>query len=359
MKTNALPQSNELISILNGHFEGVLHLARVKCMAMIIVAMCKVQTVNLEKLAHAFDTKAKSASSFRRIQRFIGNFALDRDLIAKLIFRLLPNQQQVKLSIDRTNWQFGKVDINIFMLGVVHQGVAFPLLFTMLPKKGNSSTKERIALLQRFIDLFGKDCIESLVADREFVGEHWLDYLKQQGICYHIRVRNNFKVSLPHKLQTLKVTRLFSDLKVGQFKHYNKKVLINGQVCYLSGSRCKGDYLIIMSFDNPAESQRRYAERWQIEMSFKAMKTSGFDIEKTHLQEIERIERLVLLVSIAFVWCYKVGLYFHSNVKPIPIKKHGRRAKSIFKYGLNQIASQLLNPLNEQNVNVFKFLSCT
>lgn len=48
-------------------------------------------------------------------------------------------------------------------------------------------------------------------------------------------------------------------------------------------------------------------------MCFKAMKSSGFDIEKTHLQDIQRIEKLVLLIMIAFVWCYKVDIYLHQT----------------------------------------------
>ena len=77
-------------------------------------------------------------------------------------------------------------------------------------------------------------------------------------------------------------------------------------------------------------------------MCFKAMKSSGFDIEKTHLQDIKRIEKLILLVIIAFVWCYKVGIYLHL-LYPIPIKKHGRKAKSIFKYGLSFVANYLVS----------------
>ena len=80
----------------------------------------------------------------------------------------------MQLAIDRTSWQFGKTAINIFMLAVVHDGVAYPLMFSMLPKKGNSNTKERIALLQRYIRLFGANSIDCLLADREFVGEHWI-----------------------------------------------------------------------------------------------------------------------------------------------------------------------------------------
>jgi hypothetical protein len=93
-------------------------------------------------------------------------------------------------------------------------------------------------------------------------------------------------------------------------------------------------------------------------MCFKAMKSSGFDIEKTHLTKPDRIEKLILLLMIAFVWCYKVGIHLH-QLKPIKIKKHGRKAITIFKYGLNYIANYLLNALNQIDINIMRFLSCT
>jgi len=88
------------------------------------------------------------------------------------------------------------------------------------------------------------------------------------------------------------------------------------------------------------------------------MKSGGFDIEKTHLTDLERIEKLVLLVTIAFVWCYKVGIYLH-DLRPIKIKKHGRKAKSIFRYGLDYIANSLLNAMKPKEIDIYKFLLCT
>jgi len=93
-------------------------------------------------------------------------------------------------------------------------------------------------------------------------------------------------------------------------------------------------------------------------MCFKAMKSSGYDLEKTHLQDIERLEKLILMVTIAFIWCYKTGIYLHA-IKAIPIKNHGRKAKSIFKYGLSVVANVLLNAKNQIPVDIIDFLSCT
>lgn len=56
-----------------------------------------------------------------------------------------------------------------------------------------------------------------------------------------------------------------------------------------------------------------YKVRWQIETLFKAFKSSGFNIEDTHLQKIDRHEKLVM---IAFVWCYNIGDYINA-IKPI------------------------------------------
>lgn len=88
------------------------------------------------------------------------------------------------------------------------------------------------------------------------------------------------------------------------------------------------------------------------------MKTSGFNLEKTHLNDPERIGKLLSLVIIAFTWAYLAGLNLAQNV-PIKIKKHGRRAQSYFKYGLNYIANALINNDMQKKQGLFKLLSCT
>jgi hypothetical protein len=357
---NVSSKSNALVSVLKVHFKGELNLARIKFISLFVIALTKVRTVSFENLARAFDTKAEESSSLRRIQRFIAGYALDADLIAKLIFSLLPNKEKLTLSLDRTNWKYGKTDINIFMLGIAYQGVAFPLLFSILRKRGNSNSQERIDLIERYIKLFGSDTIECIVADREFVGEKWIKYLNENKLRYYIRIRNNFNVFIPRKNKTVKAFWLFNAFNINEFVYYPNIVKINGQLCYLSGSKLnKGEYLILVSFTKPEKADYYYKQRWQIEMTFRAMKSSGFDIEKTHLSDTKRIEKLVLLIMVAFVWAYKVGIHIHQNIKPILIKKHGRKAKTIFKTGLDFITKCFLNDSYIPDFDIFKFLSCT
>jgi hypothetical protein len=47
---------------------------------------------------------------------------------------------------------------------------------------------------------------------------------------------------------------------------------------------------------------RKYERPSQIETAFKGLKTSGLNIEDTHSTDIERIEKLFALVTVAFAW---------------------------------------------------------
>lgn len=205
----------QLLTLFKAHFKGHLNLARIRLICMFIDALCKVKSVNFVKLSAGFDTSVDASSSYRRIQRFMALADLSMIWVAKLIFCLLPEKDKLVLSIDRTNWKFGDKNINILMLGVSYKNVAFPIMFKMLDKSGNSNTSERIALVQGFIDCFGKDCIDCLLADREFVSEQWLNFLNSNSIGYFIRIRNNFKIYCPRKQKEITAQHLFHSLKAG------------------------------------------------------------------------------------------------------------------------------------------------
>ena len=308
INTSNESKNNILVSTLYEVFGNKMNLARIKFFGLFICALCKVQTVCFEKLATSFDHDVRLDSSLRRIQRFMSEYLLDTDLIARLVFALLPHKPPYKLALDRTNWKFGTANINVLVLAIVYQGVALPIIFTMMPKFGNSSSEERIELMQRYMSLFGAETIECLLADREFVGDHWLGYLNHHQIRYHIRIRENFWVDIPRNGHRVKASWLFNRLKIGQFEFLDRVVSIKGQLCYLSGSKVKNkkgisEIQIIVSFNKPDEAQSLYKERWQIETAFKALKTSGFNIEDTHLTDLERIKKLFCLVLVVMFGC--------------------------------------------------------
>lgn len=90
---------------------------------------------------------------------------------------------------------------------------------------------------------------------------------------------------------------------------------------------------------------------------------SAFDNEAgagSSLRRIqERMANLFAIVMLAYVWCYLVGIYIHENIKKIKVLYHGRKAKSLFKYGLEYISQCLLNHMNRYRIDIFKLLSYT
>ena len=362
MNTNQDRKNNQIFETVNDFFSKKMNKAHIRLICLLITALCKAKTVCYGALAHCFDSLAKSDSCLRRIQRFFAEFDLSHDLIARFLYTLLPTKGKKVLLIDRTNWKFGQTDINIFMLAIAHEGVAYPLMFTMLPKRGNSNSLERIALLQRYVNLFGADSIDCLLADREFVGEKWIGWLNDNRIRYHIRIKENFWVDNPRRGDRAKAHWMFQGLKVGQRMCLPGIHYIKGQACYLSASRVKGrdgtpELQVIVSFNRPDEAVETYRRRWEVETMFRALKSAGFNIEDTHLTDLQRIEKLLLIVMIAFVWCYDVGEYVHRNIREITVKTHGRKAKSIFRYGLDIVTEFLIRDRNDYNIPIPAFLS--
>lgn len=122
------------------------HGARLNFLAQLLIALFRVKTVNLAEVATAFVGHAQVSSHDKRLQRFFRHFEWDNTELAKTVAAIMPFGTSWVLCFDRTQWQFGQTTHNVFMLAVADQGVAFPLLWTLLPKRGNSNTSERIDL---------------------------------------------------------------------------------------------------------------------------------------------------------------------------------------------------------------------
>jgi hypothetical protein len=63
-------------------------------------------------------------------------------------------------------------------------------------KAGCSSTAERKALFDRFLQIVPAEKIRAFVADREFISAEWLGFLAGRDVPFVIRIRSSRKVSL-------------------------------------------------------------------------------------------------------------------------------------------------------------------
>lgn len=291
---------------------------------------------------------SKAASARRRVERFFAKQILNPGEIASLILGVLGLHGPWGLAIDRTNWKFGTKDLNFLVLSlIVNQTVGIPLFWKALPKKGNSSSQERIDLLQHFIDIFGASQILYVIGDREFIGQKWLGDLNQRGIKFYVRLRENIHTTYDDSVPS-KVLSFFDHLKTGE-----RRLLLNqhmgGQSVCVAGTRSRaGDLVIICTNDTDTKAHQilsTYLKRWSIETAFRNLKTRGFNIEDTHMTALPRIELLMGIAAVALAFCVKIG-FEQEQKKKIPFRKTVQsNLISIFQNGLRYLKNILANLL--------------
>ncbi|MCK4441210.1 MAG: IS4 family transposase, partial [Sulfurovaceae bacterium] len=302
--------------------------ARIYIIVAMIIAIVKLERVNLKKISKLINPKETKEANYRRLSRFFQKFKFDKSTMAKLMSSFLPKEKFI-LSMDRTNWKFGKVHINILMLSVAYKGMAIPIIWYLLKKKskqGNSGYRDRIRIIKKFIDVFGLDRIEVLVADREFVGEVWFRWLKKRNIPFAIRVMNNKHIKMGRG--NVRIDSLFSNLKLGEHTFYKTKKTIYGyQGLLIIALKMKDEYLILATNIKQEMALGYYKRRWEIEMLFSAFKKRGFNLEETHMSANNKIDSLIAVLSLTFAWSHSIGEWLNEK-KPIKLLKHGYMAQS-------------------------------
>lgn len=172
---------------------------------------------------------------------------------------------------------------------------------------------------------------------------------------FFIRIRKSTNVGA----EKTAASTLFSDLKVGEgctLPGEKQKVL--GHSLHVVGLKYVGrsgepEHLLLVCQERPHCALDYYRRRWGIETLFAALKSRGFDLEATHLTGEKRLEKLLGLLALAFAWSFLVGEWRHQR-NPLKTKNHGRREKSLFRYGLDYLRKIMLNLAEQQE----EFLIC-
>lgn len=319
-----------LLEVLNEQVGG--NLARLKCLSNLILGVIQCRSVNLTHLASHQTTTAKHASEYRKLQRFFEQWSIPQEAVAKLILKKLPKPAAgYVLSMDRTNWQFGSTHINILTVGIVIHKVAIPIAWMTLPqvsKRGNSSHKHRIAVMQRVLTLIPACDIYALTMDREFHGVHWLNWLNKQEVCWVLRIKANTIIDHYYKASCVKNSTL-------------TKQDVWGLQLYFSSKRLRQEALYVVSNQlKNKEALATYKLRWGIEVLFGHLKKKGFNLEDTHLRDPSKIDKLIAIVSLSFLFTLGFGMLLKARDKANASSKR----KSHFRYGLDELRKALSNP---------------
>ena len=84
---------------------------------------------------------------------------------------------------------------------------------------------------------------------------------------------------------------------------------------------------------------------------FGNLKTKGFNLEATHLADPAKLATLMGLLAIAVALSIKAGAAAQ-RLAPVPVKNHGRKAMSLFAYGLSTLR-KIFTRASQNQVFVF------
>ncbi len=315
------------------------------------------------------ENPVKSSAHYKRLYRFFrDNEVNQEDLMRCLVLASLhllginlhsPKGRHIRyLTLDGTSWAMGEKKIHLLTLAIVVGSVSIPIWWEELDKKGLSNFKERKRVIEggfAVMDLRGF----CLLADREYLGRAWYNYLVDKGLDFVIRLKRAiFKQHVDEQCGVK--SRLFAH------QSYNYRGLENGanQAKYRYCGVCKQVVLLgytytLVVFKNPDPNAEQpllyfistlkkkrkiikaYPIRWTIECCFKHLKSNGFDLEGMGFRKSKKIMLMMGIVVFLYSLCIRQGLlaYGTSKNKKWKVFRDGTRtlAVSIFKKGLENI----------------------
>jgi Transposase DDE domain. len=292
--------------------------------------------------------QVETDSTYRRLQRFFAGFAFGYKALGRFLLELVPTDPPYVAVMDRTEWHFGQTAVNVLMVGIAYEGIAFPIAWTTLDHGGGSGADEHARVLDQFLQIVEPAQLRALVADREFTGSDFLKDLKEREVPFVIRIKSDRRVGPPSGKWSLPA-RMFA-----RPCGFQQSILLGGRQVVGGAETVEvqiglkrledGSFLILASRGVDTDSiLDLYRQRWDIETLFAALKSRGFDLEATHLTEPDRIRKLLGILALTYSWTRIVGLNRKRREGPPRECANGYPERSLFRYGLDRLRELLVN----------------
>jgi hypothetical protein len=233
-----------------------------------------------------------------------------------VFLRRLPSRQGTQyLILDGTEWSIGGTKVQFLTLCIVWYGVAIPIWWEDLEKFGHSSTQERKSVITNALKRYNLRGMV-LLADREYIGEDWFGFLREQGIEFVIRLKSNI---YHHYVNATKGWRQSALVRQAQRKERGKwaakNITIQGwDYEYIVVKNLKHDekeplIYLLTSLKKVDKAVAAYGLRWQIETCFKHLKTNGFDLEAMNFKDKLKRELMMAVVVFLYVLAIQEGFF--------------------------------------------------
>jgi hypothetical protein len=347
-------------------WEQVTNIKQIVNLVWLVVGVINARRVALSEIANSLPEGAEAESRVTRIRRWLNNGQVDVwEMYRPVLAEVLTGWYRAKimLVVDGTLVFGGR--LQIYRLSLVHGCRAVPLGWIVTHGTGLIEAKRMKALFERtaqFLQPYAKQV--TLLADRGFRDHDWAELCLAVGWRYRIRVTMNTIVTFANgrscRIDELGVKpgtiRCFQQVQLTRTDLF----LTNLAVTWSTGdAKHPPELVAVISHQHASPNTlRQYAWRMRIEQSFRDDKSAGFDLAHTRLHHPERLERLLLAVAIATLWCHELGehVLYQGEAARRQIDPGPARELSLFQLGL-RFLKRCLNVMIDRLPNFHARLS--
>ena len=300
----------------------------------------------LPNIATKIPDRAKAESRVKRLSRWLDNDAIKEEVYflpyAEILLHCLALETLV-LVMDGSEVGRGCCAL---MIHVIYQGRALPLAWVVRQcPKGHFPEALHIELVELVRELIPEGTQVIFLGDGEFDGTDLQDTMKESGWFYACRTAKStvatwedITFNLDLLGSSIKPGRLI-ELKEVQFTRdaYGPVMVL---CCWAKGEA--EPLYLVSNLSLAEEAIKYYKKRFRIETFFSDQKSRGFNIQKSHIDDPQRLSRLLIASCLAYIWIVYLGSLAKKEGWQGIIHRRKRCDLSLFRLGL-QLLEHFLN----------------
>jgi hypothetical protein len=324
------------------------HKSHLDNLVLLVIGIAYSRSVSLPRAAQQAPYKRIQVES--RVQRFERLVQCEKlvplDALkpsAKKVLKSIHRygRGEIRALLDRT---LINDTINLLYISVAYGGRALPLGWVVVPHAGNSDLRLQQQLLRWFKSCLPEGARATIIADREFHSIRlatWID--KRLHSNFVLRIKAGTKVEYQGhgysagELASPRRKRVWKSVKVTMDLKSSQRVKL---VTVWDAGQAE-PWLLITNLSDAEKVREIYANGFWIEEMFSDHKSRGLNLESTRLRDPKRLERLLVAVTLAYLWIMEVGAWVVLNEKWRQVDNRGtERSLSLCQIGLRWLTER-------------------
>jgi len=353
-----------ILSWLQENVKG-MRLSRLKTLAAIVPAAAELCGVGVLALGRAMNTGTLAKHNIKRVDRFLGNAAVEGLALARAIVNAFaPPSGRVQVLVDWTDVPNGK----LLVFALPCNGRSLPFFVRAVAKDVGEgglirAENEGLQALRLIID---KSREVVIIADRGFGNRRWIGAVRAQGFHFVQRLSCVFNVDTEQYIGALRDLNLRRGKRIRDWGWgtIGDDEAIEGRLVTAYDPEAKEPWYLVTDLKEiPApEVVDFYRRRWWIEPSFRDNKNRdwGLGLAHVHLKDYRRYERLFYIVALAFIFLSAHGALAEAEGFDKGLKANTRKTRvlNLLRIGYHlirkkgedlRVACVLLRELTQRN----------